>query len=375
MTSSTYKRGAMITTLVLAAALGSTQFNSSPTLKIGDSAPPIKVQTWVRGKPISQFEKGKVYVVDFWATWCGGCIASFPHISSIAEKYKGKVNFFSIDSYEELGENKGKDPVPVVTEFLKTSDGQNLKLDVCVDGVAKVMYNTWVNTLRRNGFPTTFVVDQEGMIAWVDVNLDHLDWVLGQVVAKKWDRSKAAAVMQERDALEDMMFKTFRDKGDHKPEYQAMLAGAEAFEKRFPDRKDAVEFTKYWALNELDQTRVPAHLEEMAANPLARYIHLADAAGLTLRRKDLTKRDYLAVAKVQERLLQNQHPGTGYGGKSIKAYQELATTYKKAGESKNAENTIERAIAFANQIKAPVGQVNDLKELLKKYRANSKPIN
>ncbi len=78
------------------------QYNEHPTLKIRDPAPAIKVQTWFRGQPITQLEKGKVYVLDFWATWCGGCIESFPHISGIAAKYKDRVSFTSIDTKEDI---------------------------------------------------------------------------------------------------------------------------------------------------------------------------------------------------------------------------------------------------------------------------------
>ena len=84
------------------------QYKNTPTLKIGDPAPQIKVEGWARGEAITSFEKGKVYVLDFWATWCGGCIASFPHISFVANKYRGKVRFCSVDSYEVDELKKGK---------------------------------------------------------------------------------------------------------------------------------------------------------------------------------------------------------------------------------------------------------------------------
>ncbi|TAM98753.1 MAG: hypothetical protein EPN39_08380 [Chitinophagaceae bacterium] len=38
------------------------------TFNIGDTAPAIKVSRWVKGAPVQRFEKGKVYVLDFWAT-------------------------------------------------------------------------------------------------------------------------------------------------------------------------------------------------------------------------------------------------------------------------------------------------------------------
>ncbi len=70
------------------------------------------------------------------------------------------------------------------------------------------MWDSWIKPLRRNGLPTTFVIDQEGKIAWIEVNLDHLSWVLDQVLAMKWAREKAAPMMQQKDALEDMLFKS-----------------------------------------------------------------------------------------------------------------------------------------------------------------------
>lgn len=83
-----FRKGSLLIALLFTALLSKAQYNTHPTLKIGDPAPEIKVEAWVRGTPVTKFEKGNVYVLDFWATWCGGCIASFPHISAIANKYE-----------------------------------------------------------------------------------------------------------------------------------------------------------------------------------------------------------------------------------------------------------------------------------------------
>lgn len=359
-------RAVLSAILVFASTYGFAQYNSTVTLRIGDPAPPIKVQTWLRGKPITQFEKGKVYVLDFWATWCGGCIMSFPHISGIAEKYKDRVSFTSIDTKEDI---EGKvDAVAKVTDFLPSAWGHQLKLDLAVDGDSDAMWDAWIKPLRRVGLPTTYVIDQEGKIAWVDVNIDHLEWVLDQVLAKKWDRNKAAAIMQQRDAVEDMMFKTFRNEdADKKKSYEAMLAGAEAFEKQFPDRKDAVAFYKFMALMEVDKDKVPDVLEQMAADPRSRYINLSDAAYLTLRQEDLSKRTYAAVAKVLERCLQNEYPAYNTCGKTIMDYSSLASAYSKAGDPKRAAEYIDYATVVASQQKA-LDQLQKLQETSKKYK-------
>jgi len=368
-------RNWLVLILIMASISVNAQFNPSPTLKIGDPAPPLTVNAWVRGEPVTQFEKGEVYVMDFWATWCGGCINSFPHISAIAQKYEGRVHFFSVDSYEDIDQKKGVDPVKKMTEFLKTPQGQRLTLDVGVDSTDNRMFNSWIKPLRRAGFPTTFVIDQEGKIAWVDVNLDHLDWVLGQVLSGTWDCEKAAAVMIQRDALEDMMIKIFQTEGDDQMElYHELLAAVDAFISRFPDRKDAAAFYKLMALLELDPEKVPELLEEMAANPLSRYINLADAAGLTLMEEGLSKRHYEAVAKVQERLLLNEFPVPGRDGKSVPAYESLADTYAKAGNYPMAKESIEKAIALAMNQGASEEEITKLKGTLDSYVKKERSI-
>lgn len=58
---------------------------------IGKDAAPLDVETWVNGDPLSQGDlEGKVVILDFWAVWCGPCIATFPHLREWHEKYSDK---------------------------------------------------------------------------------------------------------------------------------------------------------------------------------------------------------------------------------------------------------------------------------------------
>ena len=55
--------------------------------KLGDPAYPLVGLTFVKGEPV-EFTPGKVYVVEFWATWCPPCKDSIPHLTELSKKYE-----------------------------------------------------------------------------------------------------------------------------------------------------------------------------------------------------------------------------------------------------------------------------------------------
>src|SRR5689334_9000078 len=71
----------------------------------GSPAPALDVKTWYKGKPVKGFEANKVYVVEFWATWCGPCIDSIPHVTKLA-KANTDVTFIGVSIWEDEDKTK-----------------------------------------------------------------------------------------------------------------------------------------------------------------------------------------------------------------------------------------------------------------------------
>lgn len=158
-----------------------------PTLNIGDPAPPLYLRQWLKGKPIQHFEKGRVYVLEFFATWCAPCRAAMPHLSDLAEKYKRKVTVLGIDLFA-----KEIIPMEKVQAFVD-NQGDRLNYPVAAED-SNFMSANWLypSDQDREGIPRTIIVDQEGRLAWMGHPKD-LHEVLPKIVKGNWNVKEALA--------------------------------------------------------------------------------------------------------------------------------------------------------------------------------------
>ncbi len=156
----------------------------APALKAGMPAPEFKVEKFLKGKPFTGLEKGQVYVVEFWATWCGPCIMSMPHISELQKEYADKgVTICGVNIWEDKEYNDGT--LPKAEKFVEKK-GDGMAYTVAFDGASKHMDTAWMKAAGRGGIPCAFVVNKEGIIAWIGHPM-QLDMVLDEVVKGTWD--------------------------------------------------------------------------------------------------------------------------------------------------------------------------------------------
>ncbi len=171
-------------------------------LAIGDKAPAVEVETWVKGTPVTGFEKGKVYIVEFWATWCGPCRAVFPHLSEIQKKHKDQgLTVVSVNVWEDKEYNA--ETLKKVKDFVG-KQGEKMSYTIAFDGAAKKMDKGYMAASESQGIPTAFIVDQNGMIAYIG-HPGQMDKTLDLVLANKHDLKQLASDAKEAGQLEGKM--------------------------------------------------------------------------------------------------------------------------------------------------------------------------
>lgn len=168
--------------------------------KLGDPAPALQIAHWVKGGPVDM-SKGKgeqVYVVEFWATWCGPCRKSIPHLTELAKKHKGKVTFIGVS------DEKLETVEPFVTKM-----GDKMDYVVAIDKNEKTSA-AYMKAFGRGGIPHAFIVDKSGNIAWEGHPMDNMDKALEKIIAGTYDAKAAGRAAEDMRKAQAMMREYFQ---------------------------------------------------------------------------------------------------------------------------------------------------------------------
>ncbi len=120
-----------------------------PTPGIGEPAPEISAKEWINlvHPPTLATLRGKVVVVEFWATWCGPCVESIPRLNELLHKYAGRN--FQLLSFAEEGHQ-------TMDKFLSK---RRIEYPIGLESPSLEDYGV-------TAIPHAFVVDQKGKIVW-----------------------------------------------------------------------------------------------------------------------------------------------------------------------------------------------------------------
>lgn len=181
--------------------------------KVGDTAPELRVSEWIKGEPISRFERGRVYVVEFWATWCGPCIFAMPHLSEVQRQYMDKgVTVIAVDVMDE-----DLDAARALIKKMRMTVENRVAIDANTTGEkAGVMAKAWLG--GNLAIPRCLIVDRDTKIAWIGHPM-RVDGPLHAIVTETYDAAKQAEIDRTFEALDGQLGLAKRDK-----QWQKVLA-------------------------------------------------------------------------------------------------------------------------------------------------------
>jgi thiol-disulfide isomerase/thioredoxin len=147
------------------------------SLLLTQTGPPLNVTAWLNVKtPMPDMLKGKIVLIDFWATSCGPCVASLPAVQRVSEQFAGPdvvvvgLHAFGADREMLAGfvrEHKLTYPIAIDTE-----DGQHRT------------FGQTMSSFGVLGIPTVAVLDRQGVVRYLDDGLEGATKVIGELLTK-----------------------------------------------------------------------------------------------------------------------------------------------------------------------------------------------
>jgi len=311
-------------------------------VKIGSPAPKLAVAKWLKGKEFNSFDPNKLYVVEFWATWCGPCKVVMPHLTELAKKHKDVV-FTGVSVFEDQ-EKEGW--AANVESFVKKND-KNMGYNVGADDEKKQMQITWMEAAKQDGIPASFVI-QKGKVAWIGHPME-VETIIDQIKAGKYDMDAEAKKIEKAKEMEERMMKIFG------PIAQAAQGGD--FEKaeslidkaitENPDLREELSMQKFSIMLAGGSTKLGTYVKDLAGGLFKdNALYLNEIAWTMIdEEEEWPRRDYPAALVVAERAVEASK------GEDWMILDTLALAQFKNNLFKKAVETQEKAVKLMNKDK------------------------
>lgn len=152
-------------------ALEKNKQRDAVTAMHGKPAPAIAATKWMNSKLLTLADlKGKIVVLDFWATWCGPCLASVPHNNELQKKYADKGVVIIAVCAPRGGE-----------KMEATVKARNIQYAVALDAGKGDTFAAY----KADSYPDYYIIDRKGNLRWGDVQNSEVEKAIKLLIAEK----------------------------------------------------------------------------------------------------------------------------------------------------------------------------------------------
>ncbi|MHC4393338.1 MAG: peroxiredoxin family protein [Planctomycetota bacterium] len=163
----------------------------APVDLVGQPAPEIAPTGWINGEAFTLASaKGKVVIVEFWATWCPPCRESIPHLNELYQDLKDEGLMVVGISDEDEATVKGF--------YAKQTE---MTYHVAHDTDRKA-HTAYLEAVGAEGIPHAFVIDKAGLVAWHGHPMDGMDEVVEQLIAGTFDADQQKKLGEGKAAFQ-----------------------------------------------------------------------------------------------------------------------------------------------------------------------------
>ncbi len=270
-------------------------------LTVGDKAPALEIEHWIHKdneelKPVSEFENGKVYIIEFWGTWCPPCIAMMPHLAETQLHYgydKLRLVSISTEKREEIEAFLERTVPGTDKTYGQLTSVYSLAADPGRSG-----YSKYMEASSSIGVPMAFLVGKTGLIEWSG-NPGAMDQPLKQVIDGTWNREEFMLSFRRNQQLMAEIRRLSMLRQKHQTEPELVLNEIEKAIERFANYdEDTIQILGTLRIRALMESGRNADAESEIRELLSgsEFHRISSAASILLQMAPNTKIDVQPLA-------------------------------------------------------------------------------